>query len=157
MSINYEAPHFATSLFKPLTNSVAQEPEGSLPRSQQLATGLYPEPVESNPLPPPNSLRSILIPSSHLRLCFPSGLFHSGFHTKTLYHVVSSPMRARFPTHLIRFDFICLMSTNYEAPHCATSLFKLLRYNINSQRRYGSEHEHEIKSFRILDHCCTGP
>jgi hypothetical protein len=32
-----------------LTNSVAQEPEGSSPHSQQPATGPRPEPVESNP------------------------------------------------------------------------------------------------------------
>jgi hypothetical protein len=32
-----------------ITNSVAQEHEGSSPHSQQLATGPYPEPVESNP------------------------------------------------------------------------------------------------------------
>jgi hypothetical protein len=45
-------------------NSVAQEPEGSPPHSQQLATGPYPEPVESNPHPlEPISIRSILIPS----------------------------------------------------------------------------------------------
>jgi hypothetical protein len=31
------------------TNSVAQEPEGSSPHSQQLAIGPYPEPVETNP------------------------------------------------------------------------------------------------------------
>jgi hypothetical protein len=35
-----------------------QEPEGSSPHSQQLATGPYPEPVESNPHPPAN-LRKI--------------------------------------------------------------------------------------------------
>jgi hypothetical protein len=35
-----------------LTNSVAQEPEGSSPHSQQPATCPYPEPVESNPHPP---------------------------------------------------------------------------------------------------------
>jgi hypothetical protein len=34
-----------------LTNSVAQEPEGSSPHSQQPATGPYPVPVESNPHP----------------------------------------------------------------------------------------------------------
>jgi hypothetical protein len=32
-----------------ITNSVAQESEGSSPHSQQLATDPYPEPVESNP------------------------------------------------------------------------------------------------------------
>jgi hypothetical protein len=34
-----------------LTNSVAQEPEGSSPHSQQPATGPCPETVESNPHP----------------------------------------------------------------------------------------------------------
>jgi hypothetical protein len=42
----------ATS-FSVLTNSVAPEPEGSSPHSQQPATG--PEPVESNPHPPPQA------------------------------------------------------------------------------------------------------
>jgi hypothetical protein len=51
-----------------LINSVAQEPEGSSPRSQQLSTGPYPESVESNPPPPPVSRRSILIPSSQVSL-----------------------------------------------------------------------------------------
>jgi hypothetical protein len=48
-----------------LTNSVAPEPEGSSPHSQQPAKGLYPEPGESTPRPPqPISIRSILIPST---------------------------------------------------------------------------------------------
>jgi hypothetical protein len=34
-----------------LTNSVTQEPEGSSPHSQQPATCLHPETVESNPNP----------------------------------------------------------------------------------------------------------
>jgi hypothetical protein len=37
-----------------LNNSVAQEPEGSSPHTQQLATGPYPDPVESSPHPPAN-------------------------------------------------------------------------------------------------------
>jgi hypothetical protein len=36
-----------------LTNSVASEPEGSSPHSQQPANGPYPEPGEPTP-PPPN-------------------------------------------------------------------------------------------------------
>jgi hypothetical protein len=57
--------HIALSVFqsilhfvffrKQLTNSVAQEPEGSSPHSQQPATGPCPEPVESNPHPPSQS------------------------------------------------------------------------------------------------------
>jgi hypothetical protein len=50
-----------------LTNSVAQEPEGSSPLSQQPATGLsWASRIQSTPPPKPVSLRSILIPSSHL-------------------------------------------------------------------------------------------
>jgi hypothetical protein len=40
------------------------------------------------------SPRSILILSTHLRLCLPSGLFHSGFPTNNLYAFLFSPIRA---------------------------------------------------------------
>jgi hypothetical protein len=99
-----------------LTNSMAPEPEGSSPQSQQLATDPYPEPVESNPPPPPQaiSLRSVLIPSSRLRLSLPSDLFPAGFPTKTLYTFLSSPVRVTCPAHLIRLDLICLMISEDE-------------------------------------------
>jgi hypothetical protein len=57
------------------TNSVAPEPEGSSPYSQEPTNGPYPELVESSPHPQPISLRSILIPSSHQSLGLSSGLF----------------------------------------------------------------------------------
>jgi len=56
----------------------------------------------------PASLRSVLILSYHLRLGLPSGLFPSGFTTKTLYAFLIFPIRATCPSHLTLHNLITL-------------------------------------------------
>ena len=49
---------------------------------------------------------SILILSSHLHLGLPSRFFSSGFHAKSPYAPLLSPIRAAYPTYLILLDLI---------------------------------------------------
>ena len=82
------------------------EPEGSLPHLQMPTTCPYPEPDRSSPYPPHcTAWISILILSSQIRLCLPSGLFPSGFPTKSFYTSHLSPTPAKFPAHHI-LDFV---------------------------------------------------
>jgi hypothetical protein len=60
------------------------------------------------------SLRSTLIPSTHLRLDLPSGLFLSGIPTSILYAFLYSPIRATSAAHLILLDLIILLGEEYK-------------------------------------------
>ena len=101
------------------------EPDGSLQHSQMPATCPYPEPARSSPYTHIYFLKIHLILSSHLRLGLPSGLFTSGFPTKTLHTPPLSPIRAPCPAHLILLDFIIrtILGVQYRSLNCSLCSF----------------------------------
>jgi hypothetical protein len=105
---------FTNLLTHSLTHSVVQEPEGY----HRTHNSSPPVPMlsQSNPIHTPQSmsLRSILIPSSHLRLVLPSGLYPSGFPTKTFYTFLTYLMHATCPAHLIHLYLVCVMISEDE-------------------------------------------
>jgi len=75
---------------------------------------------------------SILILSSHLSLGLPSGLFRSGFPTKTLYTPLFSPIRATCPAHLILLGFITRIIFGEEYKSLSSSLCSFLYSPVTS-------------------------
>ena len=115
---------------------------------------LPPVPIlgQPNPVHTPTSylLEPILILSTHLRLGLPSGLFPSGFPSKTLYTPLSSPIHATCPAHLILLDFITRTILGEEYRSFSSSLCNLLhsRYLVPPRSKYSPQH-HILKHPRL--------
>jgi hypothetical protein len=102
------------------------EPKGSLPYSQVSATCPCPEPAGPSPysyIPLPEIHLNIIL---QLRLGLSSGLFPSGFPTKTLHTPLLSPIRATCPAHLL-LDFIIRIILGEEYRSLSSSLCNFLR------------------------------
>ena len=78
------------------------------------------------------SWRSILILSSNLCLGLTSGLFPSGFPTKTLYTPLLSPIQATCPAHPIFLDFIILTVWGEEYRSFSSSTRSFLHSHVTS-------------------------
>ena len=97
--------------------------------------------IQSMP-PCPNSGRSILLLTSHLCRGIPSGLFPSGFPTKTLHAHLPSPTSATCPTHLILLDMIIRTKFGEEYISVSSSLCSFIysRYLIPLRSKYTPQH-----------------
>ena len=130
--------------------------EGSLPQSQVPATCPYPVPARSSPHP------HILLPEdlSHLRLGLPSGLFPSGFPTKTPVYASPLPHTRYMPRPLHSFRFYHPHNTGWEVQIIQLLIMQfppLPCYPVPSRPKYSPQHsilEHPQPAFL---HQCQRP
>ena len=129
-SPSWEANRFSTSqeipciLWNPKIHYHTRKCPAPIPILSQI------DPLHS---PHPTSRRFILILSSHLRLGLPSGLFPSGFPTKTLYTPLVAPKRATCPAPLIQ-DLITRTILGEEYRSLRSSLCSFVRSATHPQQ-----------------------
>jgi len=102
----------------------------------RIHKSLQPFPIltQVNPVhaPRPTTLRPILILSYHLRLGLPSGLFPSGFFTKTPHARFLSPIRATCPAHVVLLNLTTRIVFGDDCRSESSSLRSLLHFPVTS-------------------------
>jgi len=128
------------------------ETEGSLPRLQEPATCLYPDPNQFSPFPPHStSWRSMLTLSSHLTLSLPSGLFPSVSPPNPCMHL-SSP---QYMLHAQPILFFSIWSFGDDYRSVGSSLCSFLHFSVTSPLRSSAPYSRTPSAYVPPSMCVT--